>query len=175
MKHRDAEVRAHEMAHMSVGGGLTSGPYYDYQTGPDDKRYVTGGHVNIDTSKASTPEQTVVKARQIRAAALAPAAPSPQDRSVAVQATQMEQSAQMEVVEKKAQEQQQAVEDAKKSSGAELEKDEGQGLAEVKADPSNEQSEQDNENLKTSALGRKAIKAYSRFFDLGASQFIQSA
>ena len=43
-----------------------------------------------------TPDETIQRARQIRAAALAPADPSGQDRAVAAQATQMEQNARME-------------------------------------------------------------------------------
>ena len=42
--------RAHEMAHLAAAGGLATGPYYEYQQGPDSKQYAVGGHVNIDTS-----------------------------------------------------------------------------------------------------------------------------
>ena len=93
MAARDAEVRAHEAAHMAAGGGLTSGMSFSYQTGPDGKRYAVGGEVGIDTSPGKTPEETILKAQRIRAAALAPAKPSGQDRAVASQASQMEASA----------------------------------------------------------------------------------
>ncbi|HEX6736041.1 MAG TPA: putative metalloprotease CJM1_0395 family protein, partial [Azonexus sp.] len=49
--------------------------------------------VSIDTSPGRTPEETIAKARQIRAAALAPADPSTQDRRVAAAASQMEMQA----------------------------------------------------------------------------------
>lgn len=91
---RDAEVRAHEAAHLAAGGGLTQGgATFSYQTGPDGKRYAVGGEVSIDTSPGKTPSETIQRAQQIRAAALAPAEPSPQDRSVAASASRMEASA----------------------------------------------------------------------------------
>ena len=37
LKKRDQEVRAHESAHLSAGGGLASGPTYTYTSGPDGK------------------------------------------------------------------------------------------------------------------------------------------
>jgi hypothetical protein len=96
---RDREVRAHEQAHVAAGGSLiTSGPTYTYQTGPDRRRYAVGGEVGIDTSPVrGDPEATIDKAQRIRAAALAPAEPSAQDRSVAAKAGQMEQSARIEL------------------------------------------------------------------------------
>ena len=96
---RDREVRAHEQAHVAAGGSLiTSGPTYTYQTGPDRRRYAVGGEVGIDTSPVrGDPEATIDKARRIRAAALAPAEPSAQDRSVAARASQMESSARVEL------------------------------------------------------------------------------
>lgn len=90
LRTRDAEVRSHEAAHMAAGGGLTSGMSLSYQLGPDGKRYAVGGEVSIDASPGKTPEETVLKAQRIRAAALAPAEPSAQDRSVAARAGQME-------------------------------------------------------------------------------------
>ena len=99
MAARDAEVRAHEAAHMAAGGGLASGMSFSYQTGPDGKRYAVGGEVGIDTSPGKTPEETILKAQRIRAAALAPAKPSGQDRAVAAQAAQMEASARGQLAE----------------------------------------------------------------------------
>lgn len=87
---RDREVRAHEAAHIAAGGGLAGGASYSYQTGPDGRRYAVGGEVSIDTSSTGNPEEDIVRAAAIRRAALAPAEPSGQDRSVAASATQME-------------------------------------------------------------------------------------
>ncbi len=89
LKARDQEVRNHEQAHMAAGAGLTSGPTYTYQTGPDGHRYAVGGEVQIDTGTvAGDPEATIKKAEQVRKAALAPANPSAQDMAVAASATQ---------------------------------------------------------------------------------------
>ena len=94
----DREVRQHEQMHLAAGGGLvTSGPSYSYTRGPDGKSYAVGGEVGIDTSEASSPEATLGKARQIRAAALAPPDPSAQDRQVAAMAAQMEMMALQEL------------------------------------------------------------------------------
>lgn len=96
---RDREVRAHEQAHLAAAGQFaTSGPSFTYQTGPDGRRYAVGGEVGIDTSAVpDDPEATIAKARQIRAAALAPAQPSGQDLAVAAKAASMEQRAQAEL------------------------------------------------------------------------------
>ncbi len=86
LKARDREVRAHEQAHMAAGGGLAGGASYTYQQGPDGKRYVIGGEVQIDTSAESTPEATIRKMQVVIRAATAPAEPSSQDLKVAQQA-----------------------------------------------------------------------------------------
>jgi hypothetical protein len=98
LKKRDAEVRAHEQAHLAAAGSYAlGGAQYEFQSGPDGNRYAVGGHVNLDTSKAASPEQTVLKARQIIRAAMAPGDPSPQDYKVAAQANQMMLEAQREL------------------------------------------------------------------------------
>ena len=101
LKSRDREVRAHEQAHAAAAGGLAlGGPSYTYQYGPDGQAYAVGGEVNIDTSPGNSPEATIAKAKQIRAAALAPADPSGQDRAVAAAASQLEAQAQQELTQK---------------------------------------------------------------------------
>ena len=98
LKLTDRLVRAHEQAHLSAGAGLVRGAAsFSMQTGPDDRSYAVGGEVSIDTSPASTPQETIAKARQIRAAALAPADPSAQDLHVAALASGMEGEAQVEL------------------------------------------------------------------------------
>lgn len=89
LKQRDTQVRQHEAAHQSAAGGLASGgATFEYETGPDGRRYAVGGEVNIDTSDVSgDPRATIAKLQQVRAAALAPADPSGQDRNVAAQAS----------------------------------------------------------------------------------------
>ncbi len=94
LQSRDREIRSHEAAHLSAAGGLaSSGPSYTLQRGPDGRLYATGGEVSIDTSKGTNARETIAKAKQIRAAALAPAAPSTQDFKVATAASKMENEA----------------------------------------------------------------------------------
>lgn len=111
LRSRDAEVRAHENAHIAAAGGLASAASYNYQSGPDGKRYAIGGHVNIDTSPGRNAQETLMKAERIRSAALAPADPSPQDRAVAAQASQMASAARAQISSEKNEEVQKALEE----------------------------------------------------------------
>ncbi|WP_166422548.1 putative metalloprotease CJM1_0395 family protein [Paraglaciecola sp. 20A4] len=88
LQKRDTEVRTHEQAHANTGGQYAGAPDYEYTTGPDGKRYATSGEVSIDISEADTPEETIRKMQQVKAAALAPAEPSSQDLRVAAEASQ---------------------------------------------------------------------------------------
>ena len=98
LKARDREVRAHEAAHVAAGGGVVKGgAQFSMQRGPDGQVYAVGGEVAIDTSRTDDPRANMAKARQIIAAALAPADPSPQDRAVAATASQMEAQAASEL------------------------------------------------------------------------------
>lgn len=99
LQQRDAEVRAHEQAHASVGGPYASAPSYTYTQGPDGRRYATGGEVQIDTSPERTPEATIRKMDIVIRAALAPAEPSSQDRTVARTAQQQRQEAQNQIAQ----------------------------------------------------------------------------
>lgn len=100
LKQRDREVRAHEAAHLAVGASVTrGGMQFSYERGPDGVMYAVGGEVSLDISRAATPEQTLRKAETIRRAALAPADPSAQDRSVAAKATQMAARARIEIAQ----------------------------------------------------------------------------
>ena len=95
---RDREVRAHEQAHASVGGAFAGSPSYSMEQGPNGVSYAVGGEVSISTNAISgDPEATMRKADTVRRAALAPASPSAQDRSVAAQATQIKIQAQVEL------------------------------------------------------------------------------
>ncbi len=104
LKARDQNVRTHEAAHLAAAGGLAKGgPSFSYQRGPDGNLYAVGGSVNIDVSPvAGNPQATIAKAAVVRAAALAPADPSSQDRSVAAAASQMAVKAQSELAAQQA-------------------------------------------------------------------------
>ena len=98
LKARDAEVRAHEQAHKNVGGQYAGAISYEYQKGPDGRSYAVGGEVPIDASEiAGDPEATIEKMRIVKAAALAPAEPSAQDRKVAALADAQMMKAQAEL------------------------------------------------------------------------------
>ncbi|WP_300529627.1 putative metalloprotease CJM1_0395 family protein [Maricaulis sp.] len=102
---RDREVRAHEQAHKAVGGQYTGAISYDYQRGPDGKQYAVGGEVPIDASEIpGDPAATIEKMRIVKAAALAPAEPSGQDRKVAAMADAKSAKARAELNAQKAEE-----------------------------------------------------------------------
>lgn len=110
---RDSEVRAHEQAHMAVGGRYIRGAAsYEYALGPDNRRYAIGGEVSIDVSPVSgDPEATIQKMEIVKRAALAPADPSGADYSVAAAAESAAAMARIEAMKK-------AAMTAEKSSGA---------------------------------------------------------
>lgn len=97
LQSRDKEVKAHEQAHAARGGQYAGAPQYEYERGPDGRQYAVSGEVSIDISEENTPEETLRKMQQVRAAALAPAEPSPQDLRVAQEATQKANEARSEV------------------------------------------------------------------------------
>ncbi|GAA4504145.1 putative metalloprotease CJM1_0395 family protein [Pseudaeromonas paramecii] len=99
-KDRDQEVRDHEQAHQRAGGQYAGSPSYSVTRGPDGNSYAIGGEVQIDVSPVSgDPQATIRKMQQVRAAALAPAEPSSQDRAVAARTQQLEAQARAELME----------------------------------------------------------------------------
>lgn len=92
----DRQVRAHEQAHQAAGAGLAGGASYQYRRGPDGRQYAVAGEVAISMARGRTPAETLARAEQVQAAALAPVDPSAQDRSVAAQAARMAQEARRE-------------------------------------------------------------------------------
>ena len=107
LKIREKQVIAHEMAHKTVGGKYAGSVHYEYTRGPDGRLYITGGEVSIDLSEGGSPEETIKKMQTVRAAALAPADPSPQDLRVAQTATIKEIKARQELALLKEKEQSQ--------------------------------------------------------------------
>lgn len=98
LRARDAEVRRHEQAHAAVGGQYAGSPSYEYTQGPDGNRYATNGEVSIDASPVpDDPQATILKMQVVKAAALAPAEPSAQDRRIAALADQRRAQAQAEL------------------------------------------------------------------------------
>ena len=93
LQERDAEVRAHEHAHVAaLGRGVI---HYDTVVGPDGEAYAVGGGVPVDLSPVpGDPEATVRKAKAAIQAAYAAGEPSGADMKVAAQAYQLEMAAQ---------------------------------------------------------------------------------
>ncbi len=98
LQSRDQEVRSHEQAHKAAAGRHAAGAISLSTTqGPDGRQYATGGEIAISTGKENSPEATIQKMQTVKRAALAPAEPSAADRSIAIQATQTELDARMEI------------------------------------------------------------------------------
>lgn len=98
LNRRDAEVKAHERAHKATAGQYAGAVSYTFQVGPDGRRYAIGGEVSIDASPVSgDPQATIDKMTVVKAAALAPADPSTQDRRVASLASRAIQEARQEL------------------------------------------------------------------------------
>lgn len=105
LKARDLEVKVHEQAHIGAAAGLnTSAPNYEYETGPDGKRYAVGGEVNISFVESKDPASNIANAQKMKNAALAPAQPSGQDYSVARHADSIVAQAQKELTQQKMEE-----------------------------------------------------------------------
>ncbi|AQS36349.1 SprA-related family [Shewanella psychrophila] len=84
---RDAEVKAHEQAHSTVGGNLAQSPQFSYEKGSDGRRYAVDGEVQIDIAVVvGDPLATVNKMKKVYAAAMAPTNPSMADIRVASEA-----------------------------------------------------------------------------------------
>jgi len=100
LESRDREVRAHEQAHVAAGGAhVRGGPSFEFEMGPDGKRYAVEGHVSIDVSPEKDPRATIAKMQQVKRAATAPANPSGADRQVASRASAEESKARRQLME----------------------------------------------------------------------------
>lgn len=119
LKERDREVRQHEQAHVAAGGQyVRGGASYSYQRGPDGQQYATSGEVDIDVAPIpGDPAGTIRKMQVVRSAALAPAEPSAQDRSVAAEASRAEAEARVELREEKTEERQEQQSEVRKENG----------------------------------------------------------
>lgn len=143
LKQVDANVRQHEAAHQAAGGSHAGGASFTYTRGPDGKNYATAGEVPIDVSTESEPADTVAKMEQVKAAALAPADPSPQDMRVAAQADAAKLQAQAEL----------------RRQGGEGQRGEGQS-----------REEQGGERQSTASPAGRAAAAYGAAQSLGYAQ-----
>ena len=101
LQSRDTEVKAHESAHQTAGGGMVGAASYTYQQAPDGKMYAIGGEVSISTGEASSPQEAIANAQQIIASAMAAGSPSPQDFAVATSAKMMQIKAEQQLTRQK--------------------------------------------------------------------------
>ncbi len=151
---RDREVRQHEQAHLSVGGSYTGAPSYEFRRGPDGKTYAVNGEVPIDVAPiAGDPEATIRKMQTVKAAALAPAEPSSQDRSVAALATQQLLSAQSELARERLEESDPTEEEGRQEAQSRQDSEEP------------EESRQDRQSVSNSV--GNAIRTYEELIELG--------
>lgn len=124
LKARDREVRLHEAAHAAVGGRYAGAPQLDFERGPDGVNYAVSGEVSISVSPVpGDPQATIEKARIVRAAAVAPAEPSAQDRRVAAEATQLEADARAELQAQKIEAEQERRDRVEQGRAEDLEED----------------------------------------------------
>lgn len=133
----DAQVKAHEAAHQAAGGGLAGAASFSYQKGPDNKMYAVAGEVPIQIKEGSTPQETIAIARQIQAAAMAPADPSPQDYRVAASAVKLEMEAKIELSEQQEEERKEASQDnqTNQSNLDDQTQEEANNFDKIKLDP----------------------------------------
>lgn len=163
---RDREVRQHERAHSAVGQELTGAPVYEYETGPDGRRYAVAGEVSLSFSEVEgDPEATLELARLARQAALAPDQPSQQDRRVAALATQLE----IEALQELSQQQQQArVEEQMQADNASAQATEEAALTESQMEKrqaeerQQEREQQSREDEQQQALRQQQLQEFNR-------------
>lgn len=176
---RDREVRAHEQAHASVGGQYAGSPTYSFERGPNGVNYAVGGEVSIDTSPVpNDPEATLRKAQVIRAAASAPAEPSPQDRRVAAQAASLENEARAQLAAQSASDVQKAAQEsddktaARKAEAKQQAEDEEDLRKEIRKEEDRQRVELDRSNQERAAiLARSAQTTFDisrRLVEIGA-------
>lgn len=86
LRSRDQQVRAHELAHQAAGGPYAGAASFTYRKGPNGGQYAVAGEVDVSLQRTGDPKSDLRMAEAVRSAALAPAEPSAQDRSVAAEA-----------------------------------------------------------------------------------------
>ncbi len=91
MRRINGEGKHRELAHRAVTGNYARGVIsYEYETGPDGKKYAVEGHITIDARPIlNNPEASIRKAQAIKSVKL--------DRSVSTEAEKMEREVRMEL------------------------------------------------------------------------------
>lgn len=104
LKMWEEHVKQHERQHQLVGGEFAGAPSFTYTTGPDGKRYISGGEVSMYIPAGSSPEDSLAALERVKRAASAPADPSPQDIKTAAMASAKQASVRMAMIKKQAKE-----------------------------------------------------------------------
>ena len=167
LKARDREVRIHEQAHLSAAGDLANGPpSFDFQVGPDGKKYAVGGSVDITVSPvANDPQATISRADRIRRAALAPAEPSGQDRQVAAQALQMKAEAQQELQQEATEEDTENTSETENTAQSENTNSPGQEAQKTSSSIGSTNSEAEKTEAPSLSPASQASQAYQQVSD----------
>jgi hypothetical protein len=161
LKARDAEVRAHEQAHLAVAGPhARGGASFSFVRGPDGAAYAVAGSVGIDLGKERTPEETIAKMQTVRRAALAPLNPSAADRSIAARASVLEAQARQELMAK--------TQDQLLGGAVMAGKEAGDG-ADGEASPVSDDSAGQGSAATPNYIVRQMISAYQQMSSSGAS------
>ncbi|MGF1484330.1 MAG: putative metalloprotease CJM1_0395 family protein [Opitutales bacterium] len=92
LQERDHKVRAEQIAE-AVRSGLAAQVHFIYRTGPDGNRYAVDGQVEHDVAASFSPEKTIERARELRAAILSSPDPSPKDLQVVAEIDRLEKEA----------------------------------------------------------------------------------
>lgn len=84
MQSRDGAVRREEHSHAAAAGAMAGPIRYEYETGPDGRRYVVNGEISIQGDAPSgDPKDLERLAQRVSAAAMSAQAPSAADYSAA--------------------------------------------------------------------------------------------
>ncbi len=87
MRRRDSTVRQEEQTQAAQAGQFAGAPIYEYQVGPDNKRYAVAGEVPVSIPDPSSDPATLERALDVLSqAATSPAATSAQEFMAAQQA-----------------------------------------------------------------------------------------
>jgi len=97
LKQRELTVRTRDMAWVAATTGVSGGFTVRYETGPDGRRYAVEAEVRLDTTEAATPEQSLAKARAVRAALMGGGGDDSSQASAAARAAVLESRARAEL------------------------------------------------------------------------------